>query len=71
MREENSVYRGVFRTLLRILQEEGHSGLYRGLGVQLARAIPNSAVMMAVYEIVVHKLSPARDNLSDTDDQDY
>ena len=33
------------------LREEGVLGLYRGLGTNLVRQIPNTAVMMATYEV--------------------
>lgn len=32
-------------------------GLYRGLGTQLVRQIPNTAIMMATYELIVYLLT--------------
>jgi solute carrier family 25 protein 33/36 len=32
-------------------------GLYRGLGTQLIRQIPNTAIIMATYEAVVYLLT--------------
>lgn len=37
--------------------EEGVKGLYRGLGTQLIRQIPNTAIIMATYEAVVYVLT--------------
>ena len=37
-------------------REEGRRGLYRGLGTQLVRQIPNTAIMMATYELTVYVL---------------
>lgn len=39
LREENSRYRGFFQTLNTVFREEGHRGLYRGLGTQLVRQV--------------------------------
>ena len=43
-------YRGVVKTIGRILREEGPRGLYRGLMVSLWKAAPASAVTMWTYE---------------------
>lgn len=57
LREENSRYRGFFQTLYTVFREEGHRGLYRGLGTQLVRQIPNMAIMMTTYEATVYLLN--------------
>lgn len=57
LREENTRYRGFFQTLHTVFQEEGHRGLYRGLGAQLVRQIPNMAIMMTTYEATVYVLN--------------
>ena len=44
-------------TLATVYREEGVVGLYRGLGTNLVRQIPNTAVMMATYELVVYLVS--------------
>ena len=49
-------YRGVFRTLYRILQKEGLRGAYRGLVVGLIKAAPASAVTMWTYERALNLL---------------
>lgn len=54
LREEGTKYRSFFQTLLVVYQEEGRAGLYRGIGTQLIRQIPNTAIMMATYELVVY-----------------
>lgn len=57
LREEGIKYKGFWQTLSLVYQEEGHRGLYRGLSIQLIRQIPNTAIMMATYEAVVHMLT--------------
>jgi solute carrier family 25 protein 33/36 len=42
---------GAFKT---IAAEEGIRGLYAGMGAHLIRVVPNTAIMFAVYEAVVH-----------------
>ena len=56
LREEGTKYRRFFQTLQVVWTEEGHRGLYRGLGTQLVRQIPNTAIMMSTYETVVYLL---------------
>jgi solute carrier family 25 protein 33/36 len=58
LREEGSRYNSFFQTLYLVFKEEGRAGLYRGLGTQLIRQIPNTAIVMATYEAVVHALTP-------------
>jgi len=56
MRESGAKYRSFWQTLRLVNKEEGRSGLYRGLGTQLVRQIPNTAIMMATYELTVYTL---------------
>ena len=56
LREEGNKYRSFFQTLRLVWAEEGYRGLYRGLGTQLVRQIPNTAIMMSTYEAVVYLL---------------
>lgn len=56
MREAGLKYRSFWQTLRLVNQEEGRKGLYRGLGTQLVRQIPNTAIMMATYELTVYVL---------------
>lgn len=54
LREEGTKYRNFFQTLEVVYKEEGVKGLYRGITTQLIRQIPNTAIMMATYEVVVY-----------------
>ncbi|KAG7207906.1 hypothetical protein KM043_009497 [Ampulex compressa] len=56
LREEGTKYRTFWQTLQTVCAEEGSKGLYRGLGTQLVRQIPNTAIIMATYEAVVYIL---------------
>ncbi|KAM4862322.1 solute carrier family 25 member 36 isoform X2 [Marmota monax] len=57
LREEGTKYRSFFQTLSLVVQEEGYGSLYRGLTTHLVRQIPNTAIMMATYELVVYLLN--------------
>uniref|UniRef100_A0A3B3T3J8 Solute carrier family 25 member 36-A-like n=1 Tax=Paramormyrops kingsleyae TaxID=1676925 RepID=A0A3B3T3J8_9TELE len=57
LREEGTKYRSFLQTLATLLREEGYSALYRGLTTHLVRQIPNTAIMMSTYELVVHLLN--------------
>lgn len=56
MRESGTKYKSFWQTLKLVNREEGRVGLYRGLGTQLVRQIPNTAIMMATYELTVYML---------------
>ncbi|XP_061862251.1 solute carrier family 25 member 33 isoform X2 [Colius striatus] len=53
LREEGSRYRSFIQTLQLVAHEEGPLALYRGLLAHLIRQIPNAAVTMATYELIV------------------
>ncbi|KAG7312373.1 Pyrimidine nucleotide transporter-mitochondrial [Plutella xylostella] len=57
LREEGDKYRRFWQTLRTVWLEEGPRGVYRGLGTQLVRQIPNTAIMMSTYEAVVYVLT--------------
>ncbi|ODN00663.1 Solute carrier family 25 member 36-A [Orchesella cincta] len=57
LREEGSKYRHFWQTLQLVCKEEGWRGIYRGLGTQLIRQIPNTAIMMSTYEATVYLLN--------------
>lgn len=57
LREEGAVYKSFTQTIRLVLREEGPIGLYRGLSIQLLRAIPFTAITMSTYELVVSLLS--------------
>ena len=54
LREVGSKYSSFWGTLGMVYREEGRKGLYRGLGTNLVRQIPNTAVMMSTYELVLY-----------------
>lgn len=56
MREAGLKYRSFWQTLRLVNREEGRRGLYKGLTTQLVRQIPNTAIMMATYELTVYLL---------------
>ncbi|XP_029471012.1 solute carrier family 25 member 36 [Rhinatrema bivittatum] len=57
LREEGTKYRSFFQTLSLVVKEEGSLSLYRGLTTHLIRQIPNTAIMMSTYELVVYLLN--------------
>lgn len=57
LREEGAVYKSFMQTLYLVWREEGPIGLYRGLSIQLLRAIPFTAITMSTYELIVSLLS--------------
>lgn len=57
LREEGTKYTSFFQTLRTVPREEGYAALYRGLTTHLVRQIPNTAIMMCTYELVVYLLS--------------
>ncbi|KAM3874643.1 solute carrier family 25 member 36-A isoform 2-T2 [Diretmus argenteus] len=57
LREEGTKYRSFFQTLTTVPKEEGYRALYRGLTTHLVRQIPNTAIMMCTYELVVYLLN--------------
>ncbi|XP_054159159.1 mitochondrial carrier protein Rim2-like [Oppia nitens] len=55
LREEGQKYHSFVQTIYLVWREEGvKNGLYRGLVTQLVRQIPNTAIMMATYEVIVY-----------------
>lgn len=57
LREEGTKYCSFFQTLTTVPREEGYRALYRGLTTHLVRQIPNTAIMMCTYELVVYLLN--------------
>lgn len=57
LREEGTKYKSFFQTLRTVPREEGYAALYRGLTTHLVRQIPNTAITMCTYELVVYLLS--------------
>lgn len=48
---------GIIQTAKSIVHNEGWRSLYRGLSVNLVRTVPNSAVTMVTYELLVRRLN--------------
>ncbi|KAF9005394.1 mitochondrial NAD transporter [Cyathus striatus] len=54
---------GVIYTTRKLIRKEGWSALYKGLSVNLLRTVPNSAVTMLTYEMLMRHLNaPTRDD---------
>lgn len=62
LREEGSKYKYFFQTGRLIVVEEGYAAFYRGLIPQLIRQIPNTAIVLSTYELIVHLLGEKRRN---------
>ena len=60
LRQEGDKYRSFVQTVRLVAREEGARALYGGLATQLVRQIPNTAIMMATYELVVYLCSSPR-----------
>ncbi|KAL3319784.1 hypothetical protein Ciccas_001536 [Cichlidogyrus casuarinus] len=56
LREPSGRYHGFVGTLVKIVNEDGLRGLYRGLATHYIRQIPNSGIMMGTYEGVIFAL---------------
>ncbi|KAM3846545.1 solute carrier family 25 member 36-A-like isoform 2-T2 [Vipera latastei] len=54
LREEGYRYRSFVQTLQLVAREEGPLALYRGLTAHLLRQIPNAAIVMVTYELIIH-----------------
>lgn len=60
LREEGSKYKYFFQTGRLIMVEEGYAAFYRGLVPQLIRQIPNTAIVLSSYELIVHLLGNSK-----------
>ncbi|KZT28856.1 mitochondrial NAD transporter [Neolentinus lepideus HHB14362 ss-1] len=56
-RHASQAYAGIVQTTKNIVREEGWRGLYKGLSINLFRTVPNSAVTMLTYELLMRWLS--------------
>ncbi|KAL4648434.1 solute carrier family 25 member 33 [Arapaima gigas] len=56
LREEGSKYKYFFQTARLVAVEEGYAAFYRGLVPQLIRQIPNTAIVLSTYELIVYLL---------------
>lgn len=57
-------YTGVIQACTTIAREEGLRGFYRGMGVNLVRTVPSSALTILTYEVMMQHLT------ADTHDSD-
>ena len=51
---------GIVKTVKAIIHNEGWRGLYKGLSINLFRTVPNSAVTMLTYELLMRQLAARR-----------
>ncbi|XP_072464892.1 solute carrier family 25 member 33 [Notamacropus eugenii] len=56
LREEGTKYKAFIQTARLIAREEGYLAFYRGLFAQLIRQIPNTAIVLSTYELIVYLL---------------
>ncbi|XP_069466125.1 solute carrier family 25 member 33 [Ambystoma mexicanum] len=56
LREEGTKYNTFFQTARLVAREEGYPAFYRGLLAQLVRQIPNTAIVLSTYELIVYLL---------------
>lgn len=57
LRQEGNKYNGFFQTLGLVLKEEGMRGLYKGMATHFIRQIPNTAIVMTTYELLLRYLA--------------
>ena len=53
MRQGDAKYARFWQTLSLVAKEEGFGAIYRGLSIHLMRQVPNTAIMMSTYEMMV------------------
>ncbi|KAM4722785.1 solute carrier family 25 member 33-like [Rhinophrynus dorsalis] len=56
LREEGNKYRTFCQTAHLVAKEEGYPTFYRGLLAQLFRQIPNTAIVLSTYELILYML---------------
>ncbi|XP_060614932.2 solute carrier family 25 member 33 [Anolis sagrei] len=56
LREEGTKYKAFVQTARLVFREEGYQAFYRGLFAQLMRQIPNTAIVLSTYELIVYLL---------------
>ncbi|KAG5643180.1 hypothetical protein DXG03_001384 [Asterophora parasitica] len=70
MIKQHARTRGIAYTTKNLVRKEGWTGLYRGLSINLLRTVPNSAVTMLTYELLMRHLNarnPQYTTVSDSD----
>lgn len=58
--QQHQKYTSVIRTVRTILAEEGLRGFYNGMGVNLIRTVPSSALTILTYEVMMQNLLQAQ-----------
>jgi len=61
-------YAGVVQACATIAREEGIRGFYRGMGVNLVRTVPSSALTILTYEVMMQHLTADDGGEDDFDD---
>lgn len=62
--QSNVEYHGLVRGSLRIISNEGISGLYKGLSASLLREATYSTIRMGLYEPIKNSLQNGRESIS-------
>ncbi|MEE6485112.1 hypothetical protein FKM82_014178 [Ascaphus truei] len=57
LREEGTKYKTFCQTARLVAREEGYLAFYRGLLAQLFRQIPNTAIVLSTYELLIYVLN--------------
>jgi solute carrier family 25, member 33/36 len=70
LRQEGNKYTGFFQTIGLVFKEEGVRGLYKGMATHLIRQIPNTAIVMTTYELIVNYMKVDNRSLMLIDDSD-
>ncbi|KAK7208573.1 mitochondrial carrier domain-containing protein [Myxozyma melibiosi] len=60
-REHQTNYNGVIKTVTTLLKDEGWRVFYSGLGTNMVRTVPASAVTLITYELLVDRFSTLRE----------
>lgn len=63
---EGQKYSGLVRTIKTIFVEEGIRGFYNGMGVNLIRTVPSSALTILTYEVMMGRLTNPNPNPSNS-----
>ena len=64
--DARSGYSGAVDCFKKILSTEGITSFYKGLGTSLARTVPNSAIALCSYELILRLTSAILSGVTDT-----
>ena len=65
LRQADHKYKSLRQAIPLIWREEGWRAFYRGLGIHIFRQVPNAAITMSVYELVVSLIKPTNPECSE------